>query len=394
MARALSEFVSRKALAVGEALRGDRRLAPYRSHAQKLPAPTYARYTAITNRLYPSARSQPMPAHLLPVSRRRFLAASASTVAALGHSDLLGSDSQVNPNAWALLSDTHLLSQRSIDLHYDNNRTAMEKRATLVATNFERTARQVLASVETPAGLVLSGDCVHVGGKEEYELLARKLALLETIPIHLAMGNHDHRDNFSNVFREQTQSDDRVLLENRHVSVLKSQHANLVLLDSLTMQNADRPVKGPGRLGKKQLAWFEAVLDSQSDKPAVVILHHNVNPSDEYRQRTGEEDFIVSSADPFRGFKGGLEDTDRFLALLHARPHVKAVVFGHMHQFQIFKSRKTFFISMPPVGYTFGPKEAVGWIRMLLRDSGVTLEVQTLDTEHARHQQRIDLSWS
>jgi predicted phosphodiesterase len=270
----------------------------------------------------------------------------------------------------------------------------MEKRATLVATNFERAARQVLASAERPAGLVLSGDCVHVGGKEEYELLARKLKLLDTIPIHVAMGNHDHRDNFSNVFREQTQSDDRLLLENRHVSVLKSQHANLVLLDSLTMQTPDRPVKGPGRLGKEQLAWFEAVLDSESDKPAVVVLHHNVNPSDEYRQRTGQENFIVPSADPFRGFTGGLEDTDRFLALLHARPHVKAVVFGHMHQFQIFKSRNVFFVSMPPVGYTFGPQEAVGWIRMLLKDNGATLEVQTLDTKHVRHQKRVDLRWS
>ncbi|MDP6718548.1 MAG: metallophosphoesterase, partial [Pirellulaceae bacterium] len=341
-----------------------------------------------------TARSHAMPAHLLPVSRRRFLAASASAIAGLGHSDLLGSDSQVNPNSWALISDTHLLSQRSIDQHYDNNRTAMEKRATLVATNFERAARQVLASAERPAGLVLSGDCVHVGGKEEYELLARKLKLLDTIPIHVAMGNHDHRDNFSNVFREQTQSDDRLLLENRHVSVLKSQHANLVLLDSLTMQTPDRPVKGPGRLGKEQLAWFEAVLDSESDKPAVVVLHHNVNPSDEYRQRTGQENFIVPSADPFRGFTGGLEDTDRFLALLHARPHVKAVVFGHMHQFQIFKSRNVFFVSMPPVGYTFGPQEAVGWIRMLLKDNGATLEVQTLDTKHVRHQKRVDLRWS
>ena len=93
-----------------------------------------------------------MPAHLLPISRRRFLAGSASTMAALGHSHLLGGDSQVNPDSWALLSDTHLLSTRSIQLHYGNHKAAMQKRATLVAANFERAAGQVLAVREQPAG--------------------------------------------------------------------------------------------------------------------------------------------------------------------------------------------------------------------------------------------------
>ena len=334
-----------------------------------------------------------MPAHLLPISRRQFLAGSASAIAALGHSNLRGENSVVNPDSWFLLSDTHLLSSRSIQLHYSKNTAAMQDRVTRVATNFERAARQVTAFPERPAGLILNGDCVHVGGKEEYELLARKFALLEKVPIHVTMGNHDHRDNFSDVFRERTQSD-RVLLEDRHVSVLKSQHANFVLLDSLTMQHPERPVKGPGKLDKNQLEWFASVLDAESDKPAIVVVHHNVDPSNEYRQRVEKEDLIVQSADPVRGFKGGLEDTDRFLDLLHAKPHVKAVVFGHMHQFRIFKWRKVFFVSMPPVGYTFGPKEAVGWIRMLLRDSGGTLEMQTLDTKHARHQKRVDLSWS
>ena len=335
-----------------------------------------------------------MPAHLLPISRRQFLAGSASTIAALRHSNLFGGDAQVNPDYWALLSDTHLLSTRSIELHYGNIEMRMQKRASLVATNFERTARQLLAVPEKPAGLILSGDCVHVGGQEEYELLARKLALFETIPIHLAMGNHDHRDNFSNVLRERAQSNGRVLLEDRHVSVLKSQHANFVLLDSLTMQDPDRPVKGPGILGTEQLEWLESVLDSESDKPTIVIVHHNVDPSNEFRQRSGELDVIVPTADPFRGFEGGLEDTDRLLDMLHTRPHVKAVMFGHKHQFRIFKWRKVFFVSLPPVGYTFGPQEAVGWVRMLLRESGATLEVQTLDTKHVRHRKRVDLSWA
>ena len=270
----------------------------------------------------------------------------------------------------------------------------MEKRAVSVATNFERAARQVNALPDKPAGLILNGDCVHVGGKEEYDLLARKVALLETTPIHLTMGNHDHRDNFSSVFGQPNRTNDRILLEDRHVSVLKSRHANLVLLDSLTMQHPNRPVKGPGKLGKEQLEWFESVLESQSDKPTIVMFHHNIDPSDDYHKRPGDKGLIVESADPFRGLKGGLQDTDRLLDMLQTQPHVTAVMSGHIHQFRIFKWRKIFFVSLPPVGYTFGPKEAVGWVRMLLRDSGATLEVQTLDTKHPHHQKRVNLNWS
>lgn len=335
-----------------------------------------------------------MPAHLLPISRRQFLAGSAATLATLGQSQLPGAESDPNPDSWALLSDTHLLSADSIGRHYAGNKAAMDRRAMVVADNFNRAARQVSALKEIPAGLILNGDCVHVGGKEEYALLARKFDLLDTIPIHVTMGNHDHRDDFASAFRERTTGDDRVLLENRHVSVLKSRHANLVLLDSLTMKTPDRPVKGPGILGKKQLEWLESVLDSASDKPTILVLHHNIDPSDKFQKRSDRKNLVVKSAGPFKGLAGGLEDSDRLLDLLQTKPHVKAVVTGHMHQFRIFMWRKVYFVSLPAIGYTFDAKEPVGWIRMQLKDGGARLDLQTLDTKHARHRHRATLNWS
>lgn len=335
-----------------------------------------------------------MPAHLLPVSRRQFIAGSAAAVVAIGQSSSSSDDSRPNPDCWAVLSDTHLLSTESVQRHYQGNKAAMEKRVSLVATNFERAARQVNALPEKPAGLIVNGDCVHVGGTEEYDLLARKFALIEEIPIHVTMGNHDHRDNFTGVFREKSATNERDLLEDRHVSVVRTPHANLVLLDSLTMRTPDRPVKGPGILGREQLDWVETVLDSESDKPALVMFHHNIDPSDDYQKRSGTANVIVESADPFRGLSGGLEDSDRLLAMLESKPHVKAVLSGHIHQFRIIKWRKLFFVSLPPVGYAFGPKEATGWLRMLLRDSGVTFEQQTLDKSDARHRKSVSLNWS
>ncbi|MDP7018277.1 MAG: metallophosphoesterase, partial [Pirellulaceae bacterium] len=283
-----------------------------------------------------------------------------------------------------ILSDTHLLSADSIGRHYAGNKAAMDKRATVVSENLNRAARQVNELKENPAGLILNGDCVHVGGQQEYALLASKFALLDTIPIHVTMGNHDHRQDFATAFRDRTRRGDRVLLENRHVSVVESRHANLVLLDSLTMKSPDRPVKGPGVLGTRQLEWLESVLDSASDKPAIVVFHHNIDPSDEYQMSSDRKELVVESAGAFKGLAGGLEDSDQFLDLLQSKSHVKAVVTGHMHQFRVFKWRKVHFVSLPAVGYTFDAKEPVGWIRMRLKDGGAEIELQTLDTKHAR----------
>lgn len=335
-----------------------------------------------------------MPAHLVPISRRQLLVGSAASMAALGQTRLFGDEAGANPDSWAMLSDTHLLSASSIGRHYSANKAAMDKRATVVAKNFDRAARQVKALPERPAGLILNGDCVHVGGRDEYDLLDDKFALLETIPIHVTMGNHDHRDDFTKAFRKRTKRDDRVLLENRHVSVLKSRHANFLLLDSLTMKTPNRPVKGPGILGEEQLEWFESVLDSESDRPTIVMFHHNIDPSKEYEERSGKRELIVESAGPFKGLDGGLEDSNQLLDLLQTKPHVKAVVTGHMHQFRIFKWRKVYFVSLPSVGYTFDAKEPVGWIQMQLREGGAALELQTLDRKHARHRTRVNLKWS
>ncbi len=333
-----------------------------------------------------------MPAHLLPVSRRQFLAGTAASLATLGQARLFGDES--DSDTWALLSDTHLLSATSISRHYSGNRAAMEKRAVVVSENFDRAARQVNSLPQKPAGLILNGDCVHVGGEDEYGLLADNFSLLRKVPIHVTMGNHDHRGDFASAFASEGTRDERVLLENRHVSVLESRHANFVLLDSLTMQNPAKPVKGPGILGPDQLEWFESILDTHPDKPGIVMFHHNIDPSDEYQKRSEEQRVIVESASPFKGLAGGLEDSDKLLDLLATKPHVKAVVTGHMHQFRIFKWRKLNFVSLPSVGYTFHADEPVGWLRMQLHEGGATLELQTLDPQHPRHRTEAQLVWS
>lgn len=330
-----------------------------------------------------------MPAHLLPVSRRKFLAGSIASMA-LVRNGLLGADSPTNPDLWAVFSDTHLLSEESILRHYRSSKAAREQRALTVSKNFDRFAEQVKAMSEKPAGLLLNGDCVHVGGQQEHDQLARKFSLFPNTPIHVTMGNHDHRDDFRAAFQER---DDRVLLEKRHVSLVKSRHANFVLLDSLTMDAPEKPVKGPGRLGREQLDWFESVVDAESDKPMIVMFHHNIDPSAEYEKRSGTKEIIQPSASPVQAI-AGLEDSDQLLDLLQTKPQVKAIVTGHMHQYRIFKWRRLHFVSLPSVGYSFHAQEPIGWLRLLLRENGAELELQTLDAQHRSHRTRTKLTWS
>ncbi len=331
-----------------------------------------------------------MPAHLLPLSRRRFLTASAAALAA-GPSALIGAEPQANPDTWALLSDTHLLSADSIRRHYSSSRAAREKRAADASRNFDTAAWQ--ANRTTPAGMLLDGDCVHVGGRGEYAQLAAKFDLFKDTPIHVTMGNHDQRDDFSQAFRERT-TGDRALLENRHVSIVESRRADFVLLDSLTMDKPRSPVKGPGVLGKEQLKWLEAALDSEPDKPAIVMFHHNITPGAAYQNRFGAAEVVVPSSSPFEGLGGGLEDTDALLDLIQSKPRVKAVVTGHMHQFRILKWRGIHFISLPAVGYTFHAAEPTGWALMKLHEGGTSVELRTLDAKHKRNRTKADLGWS
>ncbi len=330
-----------------------------------------------------------MPAHLLPLSRRRFLAGSAAAIAA-GPSALIAAESQANPDTWTLLSDTHLLSEDSIQRHYASSRAAREKRAADASRNFDTAARQV--NRIKPAGMLLNGDCVHVGGKDEYAQLATKFDLFKDTPIHVTMGNHDQRDDFSHAFRERT-TGDRALLENRHVSIVQSRRANFVLLDSLTMDKPRSPVKGPGILGPEQLKWFEAALDAEPDKPAIVMFHHNITPGAAYQKRFGAAEVELPSSSPFKGLGGGLEDTDALLDLIQSKPQVKAVVTGHMHQFRILKWRRIHFISLPAVGYTFHADEPAGWALMKLHEGGASVELRTLDARHKRNRTKADLGW-
>src|SRR5690348_8082997 len=129
-----------------------------------------------------------MPIHLPPFSRRNFLKRSllAGAGALLGQSAFAATERRIDPQSWALFSDTHISGD-----------TTKVARGTNMADNLREAVKDVLALPQRPAGLLHGGDCAFNSGEADdyFQLTALLDPLREAgMPLHLALGNHDHRD--------------------------------------------------------------------------------------------------------------------------------------------------------------------------------------------------------
>jgi 3',5'-cyclic AMP phosphodiesterase CpdA len=298
-----------------------------------------------------------MPFTLPAISRREFLAATVAASAACLPRGLRGADSACDPNRFALLSDTHIAG---------DPKTAA--RGVTMYDNLQAVARDVLAAQPAPAGVAINGDCAYLKGtSEDYATLLAGIQGLRQggLPVHLAMGNHDHRERFREAFGEAARQASQ--LDEKHVLVLSAPHANWFVLDSL-----DQTDKTAGKLGEQQLKWLVEALDRAADKPALVILHHNPD------QRP-----VVS----------GLTDTAALLDVLLPRRQVKAWFYGHSHAWSVSERDGMHLVNLPPTAYVFAPSQPSGWVDARLNAGGMTLELRCVDPQHARHGQRVDLAW-
>ncbi|MDP6546052.1 MAG: metallophosphoesterase [Phycisphaerae bacterium] len=309
-----------------------------------------------------------MPIHLGPITRRDFLAGATGAAAALllggraGAADKL----KVDPHCFALLSDTHVPA--------DPKKTQARVNMT---DNFAKAISQVAGLETAPAGAILCGDLAHKSGlPEEYSRFAPMLRKLTRtkLPTHLLLGNHDHIGNIYKALAESKPA--KPLVVGKHVSIVQSPRANWFLLDSLEVVNA-----APGLLGKKQLAWLEKALDAHTDKPAIVMAHH-----DPWIPPAGKPNLK-----PRR--MSGLKDGQAMLDLLVGRKHVKAFIHGHRHHWfpRTYKGLQV--VGLPAVAYVSRKTESSAWVLARLEDKGCSLELRCLNTKHATHGKKVELTW-
>jgi len=300
-----------------------------------------------------------MPLHVSPVSRRRFLAGTLATAAGcVTLRNGWGAEPR-DSDHWALLADTHIAADPDFSARGAN-----------MADNLHRVGEQLIARAGTLQGAFINGDCAYNHGEVgDYQTLTRLLEPISAagLPIHLTLGNHDHRDHFWSVLSDERAETEAVA--SKHVSVIESPRVNWFLLDSLHETNVT-----PGTLGPAQLKWLAAALDARADKPALVLAHHNPTPA--------------ANKD-----KPSLTDTDAFFEVLEPRRHVKAYLFGHTHRWQIAERDGIHLINLPPVAYLFDPTRPNGWVNAELRDAGMTLHLNALDTNHPDHDQVVRLDW-
>lgn len=290
-----------------------------------------------------------------PSHRRDFLKSTALASFALGISGgqtaiqaSSGSDYRI-----ALLSDTHTPGDQK-NGHRGFNPWE----------NLKQIVPEVLAS--KPESVLLCGDAARLTGlPEDYrELRALLQPIANESPIFIGLGNHDDRANFNQAFPNPAGMSAKV--KDKHVLVIDTPAAQLILLDSLLYVN-----KTEGLLGKAQRDWLAAHLRAKSDKPAVIFVHHTL----------GEND-------------GELLDSLRLFELLEGQRHVKAIFFGHSHDWNLARRGPLHLVNLPAVGYNFRDDEPVGWVEARFHARGVDLKLRAIAGNRAEDGKVTSLDWA
>ncbi len=299
-----------------------------------------------------------MPIELPPLSRRRFLGGILAAGAGLATGqNLWAEEKPLDPHRWLLFSDVHI-GETADTMRTDTN----------MAAHLKQAVKEAMAWDKRPAGMFVNGDCAYSSGKPaEYRTFVDLIKPIREagLPVHITLGNHDHRDRFWEGVPEAKPKS--IPLANRQVQIIETERVNWFLLDSLL-----ETAKSPGECGKEQLAWLGKELDARPDKPAIVMVHHNP-----------ELPLI----------KHGLLDGDALYAVMLPRKQAKCLVFGHIHHWAVIKQEDLHVVSLPPTSYVFTPGDPSGWVTLDLQENGATFQLHSLDPKHKAHLEKAELKW-
>ena len=268
-------------------------------------------------------------AYIAIPNRRQFLAH-----ATLGTVSLHGASKTVR---WAFLSDTHISED-----------TENEYRGFRPYDNLNQVVPQVLRAA--PEGVVIDGDLARMEGLPgDYRQLKHLLEpLSQDGPIVTALGNHDHRENFLNMFRDDP--GERQYVQGKYVLAIDTGPVRLLTLDSLMEANVT-----PGFLGKKQRTWLDVYLKAAPPKPTIIFVHHTLDDGDT-----------------------SLLDVLWLFRILKPHRMVKAVVYGHSHVYKFQQEDGIHLVNLPAVGYNFGDQQPVGWVEAMLSAEGADFKLHAI----------------
>ncbi len=299
-----------------------------------------------------------MPIVVPPLNRRRFLGGALAAGAAAAAARCSAGEPSIDSSRIALLADTHIWAERT-----------QAHRNVVPTAAFAEAVAQITALRPLPAWALLAGDCAFMEGKAgDYQAVVDGIKPLAAAGVGaaIALGNHDHRENFWT--RSSNSNPESPAVPERHTAVIETPKANFFILDSLDKTNVT-----PGRLDQPQLEWLAKELDARKEKPALLVAHH----------------------DPQIGLPriNGLLDTQAFYDVIVPRKHVKAYIFGHTHRWNVRQHEGIHLINLPPTAWVFDNAQPRGWVDVQLGDGRIALRLNTLDGRHEKHDQKLDLEY-
>ena len=230
---------------------------------------------------------------------------------------------------WAFLADTHIPEDVS------NN-----YRGFYPYQNLQKVIAQIIS--DPPEGIAIAGDLARLEGKlGDYANLKKLLKpVAEKTPVIMALGNHDNRENFLGSFNKI--AGEKQTAASKHVVVFNKPPVRLIILDSLFYVN-----KVSGLLGRTQRRWLEDYLRKCDDTPTILCFHHSLGDGD-----------------------GDLLDVPRLFNIIKPIRKVKAILYGHSHEYRYSEFEGIHLINLPATGYNFSDAEPVGWVEARLTAKG------------------------
>jgi Icc-related predicted phosphoesterase len=274
-----------------------------------------------------------------------------------------------------------------------NADAALVDRTQNMAANLRHSVKQVLTmdlAMGAPSAVLVNGDLSHKSGEtgDYAQFLSLMLPLTEGgLPVHLGLGNHDHRERFwAGVTSPDFAEKHRVTaLASHQVLRIYTPTTDILMLDSL-----EKTLQTPGSLGEAQLAWVKAALDepTRSRRNVIVFVHHNP-PLPVAAPATAPSTSTTPASQP--KFIG-LSDGQALLDILVPRKNVKALVYGHTHQWKRTTMDGLHIVNIPSTAYAFGP-EPLGWVDCRLSVKSAKLQLNCVDESHKKNGDVAELAW-
>jgi 3',5'-cyclic-AMP phosphodiesterase len=167
----------------------------------------------------------------------------------------------------------------------------------------DQVLRHIANGPNKPDMLLATGDLVDLGDQHSYRRLRNAFSMCD-FPVHMCLGNHDDRANFSAIFPEVQVTNGFVQYEIAHGGI------RLLVLDTL------EPGRHGGGFCKTRAAWLRARLDEDDATPTIVVLHHPpIEVGIEWMNTHPGEQWVAN-----------------LIAAIADAPNIKAMLCGHVHR--------------------------------------------------------------